>query len=154
LWSELWQEPSDRLKAIEKGLQDQGAMVTRGGDWDRWDLEIRGGLFGSARAALATEDHGQGYQLVRIRLWPLISRLTGAAIVLLAVLATLAALDEAWLACLILGTGAVTLASGVIGDCANAYGLLVLSSPEFFEGLKVYKGASETLPYAEQVQMK
>lgn len=154
LWSELWQEPSDRLKAIEKGLQDQGAMVTRGGDWDRWDLEIRGGLFGSARAALATEDHGQGYQLVRIRLWPLISRLTGAAIVLLAVLATLAALDEAWLACLILGTGAVTLASGVIGDCANAYGLLVLSSPEYFEGLKVYKGASETLPYAEQVQMK
>jgi GT2 family glycosyltransferase len=154
LWSDLWQEPSDRLKAMEKGLHAHGAIVARGGDWDRWDLEIRGGLFGNARAALATEDHGQGYQLVRVRLWPSISRLTGVAVVLFAALATLAALDQAWLACLILGAGAVTLASGVIGDCAKAYGLLVSSSPEYFDGLKVYKSDGQHLSYAKQIQMK
>ena len=30
----------------------------QGGDYDRWDLEIRGGLLGSLRTRMAIEEHG------------------------------------------------------------------------------------------------
>jgi hypothetical protein len=47
-----------------------GAIVASGGDYDRWDLEVRGGLLGSGRVRLAVEEHGSGGQLVRLHWWP------------------------------------------------------------------------------------
>src|SRR5204862_2614083 len=43
IWSEHWREPDERLRAIEATLRADGAGVLRGGDSDRWDLEVRGG---------------------------------------------------------------------------------------------------------------
>ncbi len=60
LWSEIWQAPEDRLRPIEGALKERGAVVHRGGDFDDWDLQIRGGLLGSARLQIAIEEHGQG----------------------------------------------------------------------------------------------
>src|SRR5205085_8394241 len=48
LWSEQWQDPAARLHSLEVDLRALGAWVCRGGDYDRWDLEVRGGLFGKA----------------------------------------------------------------------------------------------------------
>src|SRR5207302_8240147 len=48
-WSERWQGPEERLHSIEAALQARGARVLRGGDCDRWELEVRGGLLGAAR---------------------------------------------------------------------------------------------------------
>src|SRR5437867_238724 len=69
IWSERWQGPEERLQAIEVALQARGARVLRGGDYDRWELEVRGGLFGAARTRMAIEEHGAGKQLVRFRSW-------------------------------------------------------------------------------------
>ena len=70
LWSEQWQCPLARLQAIEETLRAEGTTSFRGGNYDRWDLEVRGGLLGAVRLLATTEEHGAGRQLVRFRLWP------------------------------------------------------------------------------------
>src|SRR3989337_1613078 len=48
----------------------EGAAVLRGGNFDPWDLEVRGGMFGNARMIMGIEEFGGGKQLVRFRIWP------------------------------------------------------------------------------------
>jgi len=74
VWSETWRSSSDWLGDIEERLLESGAVVRQGGDFDSWDLEVRGGLFGSARLLHVIEEHGGGRQLVRFRVWPLATR--------------------------------------------------------------------------------
>ena len=69
-WFEKWQSVETRLKDLENNLRLTGALVLRGGDFDRWDLEVRGGLLGSARLIVGIEEFGGGKQLVRYRIWP------------------------------------------------------------------------------------
>ncbi len=70
IWSETWRSTEDWVGGIEQRLQDAGVVVKRGGDFDRWDLEVRGGLLGSARMLHAVEEHGSGRQMARFRVWP------------------------------------------------------------------------------------
>src|SRR5205085_9219260 len=49
LWSETWQSAHERLEALEGRIRTAGATALRGGDFDRWDLEIRTGLLGGGR---------------------------------------------------------------------------------------------------------
>ena len=44
--------------------------VKKGGDFDHWDLEVCGGLFGCVRAVAMIEEHGAGKQVFRLRAWP------------------------------------------------------------------------------------
>jgi GT2 family glycosyltransferase len=118
IWSEDWQAPDKRLESIEAALRAQRAVVLRGGDYDRWDLEVRGGLFGSVRICMAVEDHGSGTQLVRFRAWPRLAPLALPLISLLVLLSTMAAIDQAWLALIILGVSALGLAIRAFTDCA------------------------------------
>jgi hypothetical protein len=74
VWSEEWRSLEDRLVAIESEVKERGIVIRRGGDFDEWDLQIRGGLLGSARLLMTVEEHGQGRQLVRMRLWPQYAR--------------------------------------------------------------------------------
>jgi glycosyltransferase involved in cell wall biosynthesis len=69
-WSEQWQCTEDRVRATVQALGREGAVVRSGGDWDSWDLQVRGGMLGSARLRMAIEEHGAGRQLVRVRFWP------------------------------------------------------------------------------------
>src|SRR5439155_11133541 len=71
LWSEQWQCPLARLQAIEETLRSEGTASCRGGDYDRWDLEVRGGVLGAVRLLATPEERGAGRQLVRFRLWPM-----------------------------------------------------------------------------------
>jgi O-antigen biosynthesis protein len=75
LWSETWEAPEERLMEIERRLRQHAPAVRRGGEYDRWDLEAWGGLFGAMRALIAVEEHGGGKELVRVRVWPLPSAL-------------------------------------------------------------------------------
>ncbi len=122
IWHEQWQAPEERLTSIEAKLHDQGAVVVRGGDYDRWDLEIRGGLFGSVRAQMAVEEHGAGKQLVRYRHLPKISSLGLGLIIVPSFLSIAAAIDQAWIPSAVFGTVALGFAIRAIGDCAAAAG--------------------------------
>jgi GT2 family glycosyltransferase len=120
VWSERWRAPEARLSGIERTLRAGGAVVRHGGDYDRWDLEVRGGLFGSARMIMGVEEHGQGMQMVRARLWP---RAAGAALVTAAILAALAALaftNGAIGAGAALAASALLLAQRLVWDCGVA----------------------------------
>ena len=92
----------------------------RGGAFDRWDLEIRGGVFGAVRTRMAVEEHGGGRQLIRFRAWPKLAPLAPVLILLSAGLAVGAALGQAWLASVALGAVATFLGIRAFGDCAGA----------------------------------
>jgi GT2 family glycosyltransferase len=120
IWSEDWQAPEKRLESIEQGLRANGMTVLRGGDYDSWDLEIRGGLFGTIRTCLAVEDHGSGTQLVRLRARPRLAPFVPPFVLLTATLALLAAIDQSWMASIILAAGALGLGVRTLIDCSVA----------------------------------
>ncbi len=88
LWFTEWRSPNDRLKTLEESLRGRGAVVARGGEFDRWDLEVRGGAAGGCRILAVVEEHGNGDQMMRVSAWPRLHPLT----ILLAVLFGLSAL--------------------------------------------------------------
>jgi len=67
IWNEQWRPPEAWLTALEAALREHRVRVLRGGAFDTWDLEVRSGLLGVARARLVVEEHGQGRQLGRYR---------------------------------------------------------------------------------------
>ena len=83
VWSETWRSTEDWVGSIEQELIDAGLVVKRGGDYHRWDLEVRGGLLGSARMLHTVEEHGGGRQMARFRVWPKTTSALIPAVVLL-----------------------------------------------------------------------
>lgn len=101
LWTKDWVAPEQRVASIEKTLREDREIVLCGNEFGRWDLEVRGGMFGAARLLVAVEDHGGGAQYVRTRIWPrwrLGAKLVVAAF---ALLAAGAAIEQAWTAAVI-----------------------------------------------------
>jgi hypothetical protein len=119
-WSEDWQSTEQRVDAVSRALRDDGSVVRSGGDWDRWDLAVRGGLLGSARLRLAIEEHGAGRQLVRVRSWPHVSGPAAGLGGLLAVLAGLAVLSGAGAVAAALGALALSLGLRLSYECGAA----------------------------------
>lgn len=120
IWNERWQAADAWLHSVEAALRSAGACVYRGGSFDRWDLEVRGGLYGRARLHMSIEEHGAGKQLVRFRTWPKLS-LKGLGMTLFCVaLAGGAMLDQAWVAGVILGTVAILLVARTLLESAAA----------------------------------
>ena len=120
IWSEQWKSPISWLESIEQGVKDLHAVVLRGGDYDRWDFELRGGLLGSVRMLMAVEEHGGGKQFIRIKSWP---RCTPAGIIitlLFAALGAAAATAQAWIACGVLNSIAFLFMMRVLVECSSA----------------------------------
>ena len=124
LWSEVWQAPQERLWSIEARLREKAVLI-RGGDYDRWDLELWGGMLGRLRVRMANEEHGSGHQMIRFGTWPRVSVTGVAAFVGFAALATAAALDGARVDAAILGAVAVAIVAGLVRSCAVATGVFV-----------------------------
>jgi GT2 family glycosyltransferase len=122
IWTEHWRAPENRLQSIEAALRADGAIVLRGGDFDRWDLEIQGGVLSAVRLLMAVEEHGLGRQLVRFRLWPRCSPAALVVTLLCAALAIGAALGQAWAVCAVLGLVSVMLGLRTFQECAAATG--------------------------------
>ncbi len=95
IWSERWRAPADWLQSMEAAWRGAGLQVLRGGAFDRWDFELRGGLLGAVRSLMAVEEHGAGHQLVRVCAWPHWSTWAGVLVLLLAALAGWALTDQA-----------------------------------------------------------
>lgn len=119
-WQEHWQANEERLTALERTLLKQGGVVRCGGDFDRWDLEVLGGLLGHVRLLMTIEEHGGGRQLLRFHLWPhfWLPGLVMNSLVLL--LAALALLGQAHLIALLLAIIAFILILRTLEDCAVA----------------------------------
>ena len=122
VWSETWRSPESWVEVLQRRLLALGASVLPGGVWDRWDLEVRGGLFGGVRLHVAVEEHGEGRQLVRWRYRPrAFLPAVGFALALLAV-AVAAAVDGAVIAAVILAVIAVGTGWLVVSHAAAAAG--------------------------------
>jgi GT2 family glycosyltransferase len=119
-WTERGERRHQLLPRIEQMLRAGGAVVRRGGDWDRWDLEVAGGRLGVVRLIVAVEDHGAGARLQRWRWWPRL-RLPWLSLMLgLGVLAAAAAAADGGVVATILGAGAAAIAIGAAGQCGAA----------------------------------
>lgn len=143
IWSgKNWRGPEQRLKSLEAVMRDSGAVVLSGGDFDRWDLEVRGGILGCARTQLVIEEHSQGRQLVRLRAWPVALPSVLAVAVLFAVLAMVAAVNLEWTAWAVLNVPALALLARVIYECGSAMEVIVSAVPAtLMDGEKIVSGA-------------
>jgi GT2 family glycosyltransferase len=146
VWSESWQEPQLRIQALQDALAAHGAFVRSGGPFDRWDLQVRSGPLGGARVRIAVEEHGSGRQLLRAKIWPLVS--PGGLLVPMA-LTLLASLtwseSHLWLSGTF-GMAALLLLGFELEGTATAIGLASAET----ERLTEQTGASSMEPPASQ----
>jgi hypothetical protein len=112
IWSESWRSSEQWLELLERAVREQGPIVRRGGDYDNWDLEIRGGPFGSLRARIVIEEHGAGKQMIRLSTRRRITTFARCWLVTAGALAVGAVGGGAWIAaaCLL----AVTVGLGMM----------------------------------------
>jgi O-antigen biosynthesis protein len=119
-WTPHWKDPLVRLEAVESNLRAMGAYAHRGGEFDRWDFEVRGGMFGTARILTVAEDQPKGSQLVRCRLWPRITPFGVTHTLLFGLLSAGALWGSAWIACVLLSMMTFLLASRTWLECGAA----------------------------------
>ncbi|MEN8130980.1 MAG: glycosyltransferase [Pseudomonadota bacterium] len=124
LWDEHWQPPEKRVEHIETALQELGAVVVRGGDYERMDLRIRGGPLGSVSLLIAIEEHDAGRQLVRVWQWPQGSVFGIVTVLMLGALTIGAYLDQVWSVFYLLMGMLVLILGRLILECAKAAGVL------------------------------
>lgn len=122
-WSEGWIDPSDWLRSFEREITAAGAVIRRGGDFDGWDLETRGGVLAGVRVTTAVEEHGGGRQLVRMRCRPIWSKPALAITLLLLAVAAAAAIDGAAIAATVLALLAAVLGLRTIAEASSALAL-------------------------------
>ncbi len=120
VWTERWQAHEERLRSLKGALSANHAIVQTGGEYDRWDLEIRGGMFGATRVLMAVEEHGHGTQLVRLRTWPRCSPIGVTLTLVFAALSTAAAIDPSLPVSVILGMAALLPALRTATECATS----------------------------------
>jgi len=120
IWQEKWQSSEEILISVESELKKQNARIHRGGIFDNWDLEVRGGILGAARFLLTVEEHGQGKQMLRFRVTPNFKIRRTWLILFFTGLAVLAGFDKAWVAASILGGVALWLTERMLQKCAYA----------------------------------
>jgi GT2 family glycosyltransferase len=118
LWFEQWQDPSALLKRLSDELKRGGVPCRAGGDYDDWDLEIRGGLLGFARLNMTVEEHGGGKQLFRFRVRPRLACWGLWLAGLFGAIAVLAVRDAAWFA----GSAAAVLTLTLVGTALRDSG--------------------------------
>jgi GT2 family glycosyltransferase len=119
VWSEEWRDSAVWLSDLETAFRDQGMIVQRGGDFDRWDLQLRRGVFASTRLLLAIEEHGGGKQLVRVKLWPRFSRSAAMVAILSAGLSLVAAFEHEYPAAIALLGIFIVIAVRAMQECAS-----------------------------------
>jgi hypothetical protein len=117
-WSTRWGDPQTWLRTLEGRIAAAGAKTVRGGDYDRWDIEIRVGMLISTRLLMAVEEHAAGAQLIRLRASPRLSIGASGIGAVLVVLAVAAALDPAPFAALVQASFAAALLAWLLVESA------------------------------------
>jgi glycosyltransferase involved in cell wall biosynthesis len=125
VWSESWGSVDDWVGGVKDELRRGGVGVVTGGEFDRWDLEVRSGLLGRARLRTAVEEHGGGRQLVRFRVMPRLSRVCLSLLVVFGVPTTAALASEAWMAAGLLGFAFASVVVRALLELSAATGALL-----------------------------
>jgi hypothetical protein len=97
----------------------------RGGNFDSWDFEARAGAFGAARMRMGVEEHGQGKQLVRFRVWPRVLRGGALLLVLTGLCCALAAYRGRIAGIVVFGAFELFLITRLVRECSAAVALLL-----------------------------
>ena len=123
-WQERGRTAAEHLADLSDALREAGAVVRAGGDFDRWDLEVRLGSLGASRILLAPEEHGGGRQLLRFRIYPWVppAWLTLAALSLAAGVG--AAIGGVWPVAVPLALVALLVAARAWFDSGQAIGVV------------------------------
>ena len=121
-WTEDWRSHETWVGLLEAALLAHGLPTRRGGEFDRWDLEVRGGLLSKIRVRTAVEEHGTGKQLARFRIAPLISRVFVGGAAALAGLSLVAAVSGAGLVVAVVSGLLLAFFAWAADECAAAAG--------------------------------
>lgn len=97
-WSEKWFSANDYLSVLEQNLIKQQMVAQRGGDFDRWDLQVGNKLFAYVRCLLTIEEHGAGKQYVKIKGTVSFAAFSLGILLAMIALASLSFLYEQWIA--------------------------------------------------------
>jgi hypothetical protein len=124
IWSEEWQQPENNLIRLKSALRQIGACATDGGDFDRWDMELKGGAFGKIRLLMVVEEHGSGKQMFRFRLWPACNPSIIFALTGLLIMAVAAYLDGAQEIFALLLAVPLLLGVRTLRECGSATSVL------------------------------
>ena len=135
-WEEKWRSADDRLRDLETSLRDSGAIVVRGAEYDAWDLQVRGGLLVDARLIMTLEEHGQGRQVVRIKVWPAGSHWVFTAAPLLALMGLSAALQLDLSELVLLNLPCVLLIARMAYEFGTAAGAIFSCFSDGGEGIR------------------
>jgi O-antigen biosynthesis protein len=144
LWTESWIDPHERLRKLEQDIAQTGLTVWRGNAYEPWDLEVVGGLLGSARALMAIEDHGSGRQYVRLAAWPRYSKLAVIFAVVGAIIAGGAAMSQEFVIAGLLVAGSALLLGGALLEAGRSLAT-VCGAGQKQEPAAVYKESPVTL---------
>jgi hypothetical protein len=74
---------------------------------------------------MAVEEHGAGRQLLRFGAWPRCSAMTGGSLALLALLAIVAAVGQAWIPALVFAAGWLALVVSSLYESGRALGAML-----------------------------
>jgi len=119
-WHERWRPLTERVAALESALRAGGLRVRRAGGDERWELHTAAGALGGVRVRAVVEEHGQGRQLLRVRVRPHVPRLGAWALGMLAAGAASAVLLGGWETAAVLGALLAGLAVGAMRECGAA----------------------------------
>ena len=120
IWMEKCHSSDFYLSHIRNRLISDSVTSGNGGDFDPWDIEVRGGILGAGRLLLAIEEHGDGKQYLNYRVWPVCTRCGFIPIVLFGLLAAAAFTNAALLAGAILIVPVLVYLAGTIVESASA----------------------------------
>jgi GT2 family glycosyltransferase len=123
-WSEIWREPERWVRHARAAISREGPRVIDGGPYDRWDIEVPGGLLGKARLLIAVEEQGAGTQYIRFGIWPRCSGAGLAIIALLASLAGAAAASAGWTAAAVFAGLAALVIARIAQEASRALAVI------------------------------
>lgn len=131
--TKAWIAPEARVAEVLELLRVDRAIALCGTSFDRWDLEVHGGMFGSARFLACIEDWDGG-QFIRTRIWARWRLGARLAVAAFGVLAAAAAFEGAWTAAIICAIIGSIFALWAIGQCSAATAALMRATINLRDG--------------------
>lgn len=123
-WSEQWHPAEQWLSEIEENLVKMKTRYKRGGVFDRWDFQVRNGLFAKSRGLLTIEEHGAQKQYLKFKCWSTFS--TNAWIISLTLLpiGIIAATVHEWvIAVIILALESMIISHFLFGKATSMHSI-------------------------------